>query len=136
MLRSARQFVLDDYKYNHIIKEPEFFESMIPDMDIILNFHNHYKVNELRKLEERRDTLEWSEKNALNEGQQYVGKIIKRLLDINQKYRCTLADDKVDCYDDIIFRNDNFNRNTKHIFKSAYRDVCARPCLSWDFIHD
>ena len=102
MLRSARQFMLDDYKYNHIIKEPDFFDSLIPDIDIILGFHNHYKVNELRKLEERRDILDWHEKNGLNEGQQYVGKIIKRLLDINQKYRCTLADDKIDDYDDMI----------------------------------
>ena len=102
MLRAAKKFMLDDYKYNHIIKEPQFFETLIPDIDRILGFHSHPTVVELRQLEERRDILDWNEKNDLNEGQQYVGKIIRRLLDINQKYRCTLENDEVKCYDAMI----------------------------------
>ena len=102
MLRATRNYIVDDYKYNHIIKEPKFFETLVPDIDKILGYHSHPPVAELRRLEERRDTLDWADKNALNEGQQYVGKIIMRLLDINQKYRCTLEDDCVECYDSMI----------------------------------
>ncbi len=102
MLRATKNFRLDDYKYNHIIKEPQFFDTLIPDIDKILGYHSHPTVAELRQLEERRDILDWNEKNDLNEGQQYVGKIIRRLLDINQKYRCTLEEDDVKCYDAMI----------------------------------
>ena len=102
MLRATKNFRLDDYKYNQIIKEPQFFDTLIPDIDKILGFHSHPTVAELRQLEERRDVLDWNEKNDLNEGQQYVGKIIRRLLDINQKYRCTLEEDDVKCYDAMI----------------------------------
>lgn len=102
MLRATRNYILDDYKYNHIIKEPKFFETLVPDIDKILGYHSHPSVAELRRLEDRRDSLDWADKNALNEGQQYVGKIIMRLLDINQKYRCTLELDSVECYDSMI----------------------------------
>ena len=102
MLRATKDFRLDDYKYNHIIKEPQFFDTLIPDIDKILGYHSHPTVGELRQLEERRNNLDWNEKNFLNEGQQYVGLIIKRLLDINQKYRCTLEEDDVKCYDAMI----------------------------------
>ena len=102
MLRATKNFRLDDYKYNHIIKEPQFFDTLIPDIDKILGYHCHPTVAELRQLEGRRDILDWNEKNDLNEGQQYVGKIIRRLLDINQKYRCTLEEDDVKCYDAMI----------------------------------
>lgn len=102
MLRATKNFRLDDYKYNHIIKDPQFFDTLIPDIDKILGYHCHPTVAELRQLEERRDILDWNDKNDLNEGQQYVGKIIRRLLDINQKYRCTLEEDDVKCYDALI----------------------------------
>ena len=102
MLRATKSFRLDDYKYNQIIKEPQFFDTLIPDIDKILGYHSHPTVAELRQLEERSDILDWNEKNDLNEGQQYVGKIIRRLLDINQKYRCTLEEDDVKCYDAMI----------------------------------
>lgn len=102
MLRATDKFKLNDWKYNDIIKDPEFFETLVPYIDQILGFHNHPTVAELKKLDEQRDALDWEDKNSLNEGQQYVGKIIKRLLDINQKYRCTLEDDKVECYDKMV----------------------------------
>ena len=102
MLRATKNFHLDDYKYNHIIKDPQFFDTLIPEIDKILSFHSHPTIAELRQLEERRDILDWNEKNDLNEGQQYVGKIIRRLLDINQKYRCTLEEDDVKCYEAMI----------------------------------
>lgn len=102
MLRTVKNFRLDDYKYNHIITEPQFFDTLISDIDKILGYHSYPTVAELRQLEERRSVLDWNEKNDLNEGQQYVGKIIRRLLDINQKYRCTLEEDDVTCYDAMI----------------------------------
>ena len=102
MLRATKDYKLNDWKYNEIIKDPEFFETLVPFVDQILGYHNHPTVAELKRLDEMRDDLDWEDKNALNEGQQYVGKIIMRLLDINQKYRCTLEEDSVECYDAMV----------------------------------
>lgn len=102
MLRATGVYKLNDFKYNEIIKDPEFFEFLVPYIDMILGYHNHPTVAELKKLDEQRDGLDWDDKNALNEGQQYVGKIIKRLLDINQKYRCTLEEDRLECFDSMV----------------------------------
>lgn len=99
MLRATGNYKLDDYKYNRIIKDHDFFAALIPDINSILKLHNFPTVEELRELEERQKSLDWYEKNTYNEGQKYIGKIITRLLDINQKYRCTLADDSITCYD-------------------------------------
>ena len=102
MLRATDKFKLNDWKYNDIIKDPEFFKTLVPYIDQILGYHNHPTVAELKKLDEQRDALDWEDKNSLNEGQQYVGKIIMRLLDINQKYRCTLEEDSVESYDTMV----------------------------------
>ena len=102
MLRAGNKYTLRDNKYKDIIKNPDFFETLVPYIDQILGYHNYVSVGELRRMEENRDSLNWEDKNALNEGQQYVHKIMNRLLDINQKYRCTLEDDNVDCYDRMI----------------------------------
>lgn len=102
MLRATKDYNINDRKYNEIIRDSEFFETLVPFIDQILGYHNHPTVEELKQLDENRDSLDWDDKNALNEGQQYVGKIIKRLLDINQKYRCTLEEDKIECYDAMI----------------------------------
>lgn len=102
MLRATKEYKLDDRKYNDIIKDPEFFDTLVPEIDRILGYHNHPTVAELKRLDEMRDALDWDDKNALNEGQQYVGKIINKLLDINQKYRCTLEDDSIERYDALV----------------------------------
>lgn len=99
LLRATRKFDLNDKKYNNIINNPEFFELLVPEIDRILGYHNHPTVAELRRLDDMRDALDWYEKNQLNEGQQYVRKIIGKLLDINNKYRCTLEEDNLECYD-------------------------------------
>ncbi len=99
MLRATKDYKLNDGKYNEILKDPKFFEYLVPFIDQILGYHKHPTVAELKELDKQRDDLDWNDKNALNEGQQYVGKIIKRLLDINQKYRCTLEEDNVERYD-------------------------------------
>lgn len=102
MLRATRDYAVDDFKYNHIINDPQFLETLEPDINKILGFHGHPSMAELRQLEERRNALDWHEKNNLNVGQKYVGRIISRLLDINQKYRCTLEEDDVEHYDAMI----------------------------------
>lgn len=102
LLRARGMFRLNDWKYNDIVKDPLFFETLVPEIDSILDCHSFVSVAELRKLDERRDILDWNEKNQLNEGQQYVHKILKRLLEINQKYRCTLEEDNVERYDAMI----------------------------------
>lgn len=102
MLRASGDYKLDDRKYNNIIKEPSFLATLAPEIDKILGFHSHPTMAELKRLGERQDTLDWDEKNALNEGEKYVAKIISRLLNINQKYRCTLEEDNVEAYDEMI----------------------------------
>lgn len=102
LLRASRKFDLNDKKYNNIINDPEFFESLVPEIDRILGYHNHPTVAELRRLDDMSDALDWDEKNQLNEGQQYVRKIIGKLLEINNKYRCTLEEDNLDCYDTMV----------------------------------
>ena len=102
MLRATRDFRVDDFKYNSILKERSFFNTLIPEIDIILSYHGHRSVEELRKLDENRDVLDWNEKNDLNEGQQYINRIRNRLLDINLKYRCTLEEDNIESYDKMI----------------------------------
>ena len=84
MLRATKNYKLNDRKYYEIIKNPEFFETLAPSINKILEYHEHRTVAELKQLDEMRDNLSWDDKNALNEGQQYVRKIVIRLLDINQ----------------------------------------------------
>ncbi len=111
MLRATRDFrEVDDYKYNQIVKDPKFFESIVPFIDEILEFHQYYSVAELKQMEEQSATLDWVEKNALNEGLKYIQKILSRLLNINQKYRCTLALDVVNDIDYIIQHFGIFDR--------------------------
>lgn len=102
MLRATGDFKIDDGKYSDIIKNTEFFESLTPEIDEILSYHDHCSVAQIKALEERRDTLDWDDKNTLNESQQYVYTIIKRILDINQKYRCTLTNPDVTEYDSLV----------------------------------
>ena len=103
MLRATRDFKdVDDIKYNKIVRDPKFFETIVPFIDDILDFHQYYSVAELKEMEERGYSLDWIEKNALNEGLKYIQKILSRLLNINQKYRCTLASDTANDIDYII----------------------------------
>lgn len=101
LLRATKKFTLNDYKYRDIIKDPDFFNSLVPEIDQILGLHNFLTVRELNEMEEMRNSLNWNEKNSLNEGLQYVHKITSRLLDINNKYRCTLTDDDLKSYDEL-----------------------------------
>lgn len=103
MLRATRDFKdVEDHKYNKIIKDPKFFDTIVPFIDDILDFHQYYSVAELKEMEERSVTLDWIEKNSLNEGLKYIQKILSRLLNINQKYRCTLSEETVNDIDYII----------------------------------
>ena len=102
MLRATGKFRVEDSKYKMIIKEPEFLASLEEELDSILALHGHISIKEIKELESHHDTLDWEERNNLNEGQQYVRKILSRLLDINQKYRCTLAEDTIEAYESMI----------------------------------
>ncbi len=131
MLRATKDYKLYDRKYNEIIKDPEFFEKLVPFINQILSYHGHPTVAELKRLDEMQDGLDWDDKNALNEGQQYVVKILKRLLDINQKYRCTLEEDKVEAYEAMArhfgifaaweFKENTFNDELKCYFNAHQR---------------
>lgn len=102
MLRATNKFRVEDSKYKMIIKEPEFLASLEKELDSILALHGHISIKEIKELESCHETLDWEERNKLNEGQQYVRKILSRLLDINQKYRCTLAEDTIEAYGSMI----------------------------------
>ena len=111
MLRATRDFRdVNDYKYSQIVKDPMFFESIVPFIDEILDFHQYYSVADLKQMEEQSATLDWVDKNALNEGLKYIQKILSRLLNINQKYRCTLAFEAVGDIDYIIRHFGIFDR--------------------------
>ena len=102
MLRATMDYKVNDRKYNEIIKDSTFFETLEPFVDRILGYHNHPTVAELKRLDEKRYSLDCEDKNTLNDGQQYVGKIMTRLLEINQKHRCTLEEDSVEGYDKMV----------------------------------
>lgn len=102
MLRSIGNFKLNDRKYHDIINNKEFFEYLVPEVDQILEYRNHPSVAELRRLDEMRDGLDWDDKIQLNEGKRAVQMFVSRLLDINNKYRCTLEEDDIDHYDKMV----------------------------------
>ena len=55
MLRATKNFKLNDRKYYEIIKDPEFFETLVPSINKILEYHEHRTVAELKQLDEMRD---------------------------------------------------------------------------------
>lgn len=103
MLRATRDFIIDDFKYHQIIRDSKFFIKLQPYFDRILNLHGHLSVDELKQMQEIRSSLDWLQKNQLNEGLQYIHKISNRLLDINNKYRCTLEIDSVERYKELVY---------------------------------
>ena len=98
MLRATRDYKLNDRKYKEIINDSKFFETLVPFVDKILGYHGHQTIAELKRLEENQGKISQNEINALNEGLQYVRLIKHRLLQIDQKYRCTLEDDDLGSY--------------------------------------
>jgi len=121
LLRTKRNYRLDDFKYKEIIKSQEFLKSLEPEMDVILRLHGYPEVKVLRTMEEQRNSLDWEDKNNLNEALQEVNRIKERLLDINQKYRCTLEQDNVERYDAMIKHFGIISKSEQ--LESSYCDV-------------
>lgn len=119
------QIVID--KYKTIMEDPEFFESLIPEINGILSINHFLSVQGIRSLQKRTD-LEWEEKNALNESSKFVGKIEIRLRDINDKYRLTLCDNTFEAYREMvdhfsIFEEDGCSDDELRLFMSAHQKL-------------
>lgn len=119
------QIVID--KYKTIMENHEFFESLMPEINGILNINHFLSVQEIRSLQKRTD-LEWEEKNALNESSKFVGKIEIRLRDINDKYRLTLCENTFEAYREMvdhfsIFEEDGCSDDELRLFMSAHQKL-------------
>ena len=119
------QIVID--KYKTIMENPEFFESLMPEINGILDINHHLSVHKIRSLQKRKD-LEWEEKNALNESSKFVGKIEIRLRDINDKYRLTLCENTFEAYREMadhfsIFEEDGCSDEELRLFMSAHQKL-------------
>ena len=102
ILRSSLQAKLDRKKYPKIVENTDFFESLVPEMDQLLDIHNVLSIAQIKALRDRRPDLTWDEKNALNESSSFVSEIITNLLAINEKYRLTLCEASFVGYKDMI----------------------------------
>lgn len=92
IIRSYYQVKMDNGKYRKIIENTEFFESLVPEIDQLLDIHNFISVGQIKALQNRKPNLSWDEKNALNESAGFVKEITTTILAINDKYRLTLCD--------------------------------------------
>ena len=101
IIRSCMKVQMVNDKYKQIMENPEFFESLVPEIDGILDINHFLSVQEIRSLQKRTD-LAWEEKNALNESSKFVGKIEIRLRDINDKYRLTLCENTFEAYREMV----------------------------------
>lgn len=108
ILRTAfkRKVELTDNKYRLIIENHDFFESLVPTINSILDANHFLSIQEIRQLQVRPDSLTWDDKNALNESAHFVNVIIAQICNINDKYRLTLSDDSFDSYRALV---DHFN---------------------------
>lgn len=102
IIRSYLQVKMDNEKYRKIIENSEFFESLVPDIDRLLDIHNFLSVAQIKDLQKRKQELSWDEKNALNESAGFVKEVTSNLLAINDKYRLTLCDADYAGYKDLV----------------------------------
>ena len=102
ILRSYLNVKMDREKYRKIIENAEFFESLVPEINRLLNIHNFISIEQIKGLQERKPNLSWDEKNALNESSGFVKEITSNLLAINDKYRLTLCDNDVAGYKQMV----------------------------------
>lgn len=98
MLRAKDKYKLDNCKYDKLIKDPAFLDSIESELNKILHCHQYPTIQEIRNYHPS-DSI--PEKEFV-EGQKLVSVIVARLLDINQKYRCTLSGDSLDDYDKLV----------------------------------
>lgn len=98
MLRIRDKYKLDDHKYDKIIKAPEFLDSIESELNRILHCHQYPTIQEIRDYR----PYNFEPAKEILEGGKLVSVIVSRLLDINQKYRCTLSGDSLDNYDKLV----------------------------------
>lgn len=102
ILRSFYQVKMDKEKYRRIIENKEFFESLVPEIDQLLDIHNFLSVAQIKALQERKKDLTWDEKNALNESAGFVKEATSTILAINDKFRLTLCEPDYASYKEMV----------------------------------
>ena len=102
ILRSYLNVKMDREKYRKIIENAEFFESLVPEINKLLDIHNFLSIEQIKALQERKPSLSWDEKNALNESSGFVKEATSNILAINDKYRLTLCDSDFASYKDMV----------------------------------
>ena len=107
------------------MEDPEFFQSLRPEFNGILNINHFLSIQEITSLQERKD-LEWEEKNNLNESAKFVSIIETRLREINDKYRLTLCENTFEAYREMvdhfsIFQDDGCTDDELRFFISAHQ---------------
>lgn len=125
MLRSIGKFTLDDHKYDKIIKNPEFFDSIESELNKILDYHSYTTVEEIRQYIPNTT----NQSKELEKAKLFLSIIVLRLLDINQKYRCTLLGNSFDQYEELV----------KHfeIFAPPSKEIASKlPDHVWEYTPD
>ncbi len=127
IIRSCMKAQLENNKYKTIMEDPEFFQSLTPEFNGILNINHFLSIQEITSLQERKD-LEWEEKNALNESTKFVSIIETRLREINDKYRLTLCENTFEAYREMvdhfsIFQDDGCTDDELRFFISAHQKL-------------
>lgn len=102
IIRSFFQVKMDREKYRKIIENADFFEHLVPEINKLLDIHNFLSVEQIKALQERRPSLSWDEKNALNESVGFVKEATANILAINDKYRLTLCESDFASYKDMV----------------------------------
>jgi len=102
ILRSFYQVKMDKEKYRRIIENKEFFESLVPEIDRLLDIHNFLSIAQIKALQERKIDLTWDEKNALNESSGFVKEATSTILAINDKFRLTLCESDFASYKEMV----------------------------------
>lgn len=98
MLRAHDKYTLDDHKYEKLVKDPDFFDSIESELNKILYFHQYPTIQEIRDYH----PSDSGPAKEFIEGQRLVSLIVTRLLDINQKYRCSLSGNSLDQYNELV----------------------------------
>lgn len=102
IIRSFFQVKIDREKYRKIIENADFFEHLVPEINKLLDIHNFLSIEQIKALQERRPSLSWEEKNALNESAGFVKEATANILAINDKYRLTLCESDFASYKDMV----------------------------------
>lgn len=111
MLRAISKYRLDDHKYDKIVKEPSFIDSIEPQFNKILDYHQCPTIEEIREYRPDPSNPQW----VFELAQMFVPIIVSRLLNINQKYRCTLSENTFEQYEELVKHFEIFSPPTKEL---------------------